>query len=184
MFDPRRPSALMRKSRVSNGSTRSRGTALKTSSKKIQVCSPTGSARHPPGIMHHGPSSPASEPAWKVLVLSSWLLLGRPTTRSPESNCTHFLEARLDLFWSEDWPALWSMVPAVCNVAPISRSTTKSGAEHRQPCVRKFATLARTGVTRFVLTDLRRLPTSMDWHLWVKPQCLPDALAIGELRVG
>ena len=38
---------------------------------------------------------------------------------------------RLYFFWSEDWPALWSMVAAECDVAPISRGTTKSAAEHR-----------------------------------------------------
>ena len=40
-------------------------------------------------IMHHG----RSEPAWKVLVLCSWLLLGRPATNASDSNCFHFLEA-------------------------------------------------------------------------------------------
>ena len=43
-------------------------------------------------IIHNNPTSPASESAWKVLVLSSWLLLGR-------SNCSHFLDARLELFF-------------------------------------------------------------------------------------
>ena len=52
------------------------------------------------------PSSLASESAWKVLVLSSWLLLGRPAVNASESNCAHSLEGRLALFWSEDWPAL------------------------------------------------------------------------------
>ena len=52
--------------------------------------------------VHHGPSSPAFQSAWKVLVLSSWLPLGRTAVNASESNCAHFLEARLDLFWSED----------------------------------------------------------------------------------
>ena len=51
-------------------------------------------------IMHHNPSSLASEPAWKALVLNSWLLLGRPAVNASESNCAHSLEARLDLFWA------------------------------------------------------------------------------------
>ena len=33
-------------------------------------------------ITDHGPSFLASEPAWKVLVLSSWLLLGRPAVNA------------------------------------------------------------------------------------------------------
>ena len=48
-------------------------------------------------ITFHGPSSLASEPAWKALVLSSWLLLGRPAVNASESNCAHFLDARLYL---------------------------------------------------------------------------------------
>ena len=27
---------------------------------------------------------------------------------SSESNCAHFLDARLELFWAEDWSALWA----------------------------------------------------------------------------
>ena len=42
-------------------------------------------------ITHHGPTSLASETAWKVLVRNSWLLLGRPAVNSSESNCAHFL---------------------------------------------------------------------------------------------
>ena len=49
-------------------------------------------------IVHNNPPSLASEPAWKVLVLSSWLLLGRPAVNASESNCAHFLDARLELF--------------------------------------------------------------------------------------
>ena len=49
-------------------------------------------------IIHNNPTSPASEPAWKALVLSSWLLLGRPAVNASESNCAHFLDARLELF--------------------------------------------------------------------------------------
>ena len=67
-------------------------------------------------IMDHGPSSPNSEPAWKVLILSSWLLLGRPAENASDANCASFLETRLDLFWAEDWPALWALVRAACAV--------------------------------------------------------------------
>ena len=50
-------------------------------------------------IVHNNPTSPASESAWKALVLSSWLLLGRPAVNASESNCAHFLDARLELFF-------------------------------------------------------------------------------------
>ena len=53
-------------------------------------------------ITYHGPSSHTSEPAWKALVLSSWLLLGHPAVNASGSNCAHILEARLGLFWAED----------------------------------------------------------------------------------
>ena len=48
--------------------------------------------------MHHGPSSLNSEPAWKVLILSSWLLLGRPAENASDANCASYLETRLNLF--------------------------------------------------------------------------------------
>ena len=38
-------------------------------------------------IVHNNPTSPASESAWKALVLSSWLHLGRPAVNASESNC-------------------------------------------------------------------------------------------------
>ena len=37
-------------------------------------------------ITHNSPSSPASESAWKALILSSWLLLGRPAVHASESS--------------------------------------------------------------------------------------------------
>ena len=42
-------------------------------------------------IIHNNPTSLASESAWKALVLSSWLLLGRPATHT---------------FWMRDWTSL------------------------------------------------------------------------------
>ena len=48
-------------------------------------------------ITHNSPTSPASESAWKALILSSWLLLGRPAVNASESSCAHFLDARLEL---------------------------------------------------------------------------------------
>ena len=62
-----------------------------------------------------------------------------------ESNCAHFLEARLDLFCAEDWPAPWAMVRAACDVASVSKSSRTSAAEQKQSRVRKVATLARPG---------------------------------------
>ena len=95
--------------------------------------------------MHHGPSYPFSESAWKILVLSRLLLLGRLVVSASESICAHFLEARLDLFWSEHWPALWAMVRAECDVAPVFSNSRKTAAEQKQSRARKVATLGRSG---------------------------------------
>ena len=73
-------------------------------------------------IVHNNPSSLASEPAWKALVPSSWLLLGRPAVDASESNCAYHLDARLELFWAEDWSAHWVMVRAECDVAPVQNA--------------------------------------------------------------
>ena len=91
------------------------------------------------------PSSPDYEPAWKVLILSSWLLLGRPAENASDANCANYMEARLDLFWSEDWPALWAMVRAECDVVTATQKRTKTKAERTETRIRKVATLARTG---------------------------------------
>ena len=94
-------------------------------------------------IIHNNPTSPASESAWKALVLSSWLLLGRPAVNASESNCAHFLDARLELFWAEDWSALWAMVRAECDVAPVQNTTRRTDKQQTQSRIRKVATLAR-----------------------------------------
>ena len=96
-------------------------------------------------IIHHDPSSPNSEPAWKVLILSSWLLLGRPAENASDANCASYLETRLDLFWSEDWPALWALVRDECDAAATAQTRSKTKAEQTETRIRKVATLARAG---------------------------------------
>ena len=78
-------------------------------------------------------------------MLSSWLLLGRPAVNASESNCAHFLDARLGLLWAEDWSALWTMVRAECDVAPVQNTTRRADKQQMQSRVRKVAALARTG---------------------------------------
>ena len=109
-------------------------------------------------IMHHGPSSPNSEPAWKVLILSSWLLLGRPAENASDANCANYMETRLDLFWSEEWPALWALVRAECDVATSTRKRTKTKAEQTETGIRKVATLARAGEKGRALAAARNAP--------------------------
>ena len=106
-------------------------------------------------ILHNEPSSPTSEPAWKVLLFSSWLLLGRPAENASDANCASFLETRLDLFWSEDWPALWALVRAERDVPAITQTRLRTKAETR---VRKVATLARAGEKGRALAAARNAP--------------------------
>ena len=109
-------------------------------------------------IIHNNPTSLASESAWKALVLSSWLLLGRPAVNASQSNCAHFLDARLELFWAEDWPARWTMVRAECDVAPVQNTTRRTDKQQMQSRVRKVATLARTGEKGRALIAARNAP--------------------------
>ena len=109
-------------------------------------------------IIHKNPTSLASESAWKALVLSSWLLLGRPAVNASESNCAHFLDARLELFWAEDWSALLAMVRADCDVAPVQNTTRRTDKQQMQSRVRKVATLARTGEKGRALAAARNAP--------------------------
>ena len=91
---------------TSNGSVRSHGTEIKDLRGTTYVQPPTRlrfalqQAQHAilRAILFNEHSSPMSEPAWKVLLLSSWLLLGRPAENASEANCASFLETRLDLF--------------------------------------------------------------------------------------
>ena len=94
-------------------------------------------------IIHSNLSSLASEPAWKALVLSGWLLLGRPGNKS-ESNCAHFLDARCELF-EADCSALRAMILAECDIAPVQDATRRTPTQQKQSRVRKVTTLARAG---------------------------------------
>ena len=71
--------------------------------------------------------------------------MARPAVNASESNCAHFLDARLELFWAEDWSALWAMVRAECDVAPVQNTTRRTDKQQMQSRVRKVATPARTG---------------------------------------
>ena len=83
---------------------------------------------------------------------------GRPAVNSSESNCAHFLDARLELFWAEDWSALWAMVRAECDVAPVQNTTRRTEKQQMQSRVRKVATLARTGEKGRALAAARNAP--------------------------
>ena len=148
LFDEKRLSAWMKKSWTSSGFEHVSWDSIKDLRGTTYVQPPTRfrfalqQAQHAilRAIIHNNPTSLASESAWKALVLSSWLLLGRPAVNTSESNC-----ARLELFWAEDWSALWAIVRAKCDVAPVQNSTRRSDKQQIQSRFRKVATLARTG---------------------------------------
>ena len=153
-----------KRSWTSSCSTRSHGKASRTFGGRRMFSHRQGSSlpcnklSTPSSVLHthHGPSSLAPEPAWKVLV--RWLLLGRPVVNSLEYNCAHFVEARLELFWAEEWPALWAMVRAECDVALVFSATRRSATDQKQSRIRKVATLARSGERGRALAAARNAP--------------------------
>ena len=100
---------------------------------------------------------PRNQPR-KALILSSWLLLGRPALNASESSCAQFLDARLELLWAEDWSALWAMVSAECDVAPVQNSVRRTEKQQTQSRIRKVATLARAGEKGKALAAARNAP--------------------------
>ena len=61
-------------------------------------------------------------------------------------------------FWAEDWSALWAMVRAECDVAPVQNTTRRTDKQQMQSRVRKVATLARTGEKGRALAAARNAP--------------------------
>ena len=64
----------------------------------------------------------------------------------------------LDIFWSEDWPALWALVRADCDVASVVQARSKIQAEQTETSVRKVETLARAGEKERALAAARNAP--------------------------
>ena len=62
------------------------------------------------------------------------------------------------LFWSENWPALWALVRAECDVAATTRTRVKTKAEQTETRIRKVATLAGAGEKGRALAAARNDP--------------------------
>ena len=120
---------------------------------KVQVCVAASSTCHP--TWHH-----SQQPFLTGIRVSleSWLLLGRPAVNASETNCAHFLDARLELFWAEDGSALWAMVRAECDIAPVQDATRRTALQQKQSQRRKVATLARAGEKGRALAAARNAP--------------------------
>ena len=76
----------------------------------------------------------------------------------PRTILSHFLDARLELFWAENWSALWAMVRAECDVAPVQNTTRRTDKQQMQSRVRKVTALARSGEKGRALAAARNAP--------------------------
>ena len=76
------------------------------------------------------------------------------------------LRATVHTFWmhdwnsigAEDWSALWAMVRAECDIAPVQDATRRTATQQEQSRVRKVATLARAGEKGRALAAARNAP--------------------------
>ena len=59
---------------------------------------------------------------------------------------------------AEDWSARWAMVRAECDIAPVQNATRGTDTQQKPSCVRKVATLARTGEKGRALAAARNAP--------------------------
>ena len=103
-----------------------------------------------PNTPFYEPSFTTTLPHWhqsqpgKRLFSAAGSFLGQFAVNASESNCAHFLDARLELFWAEDWSALRATVRAECDIAPVQNATRR--------------TLARTGEKGRALAAARNAP--------------------------
>ena len=126
-------------------------------SHEVQVCVAASPTRHSPS--HHSQQPHLS--GLRVSLESAGAQQQAPsgtTVNASESNCAHFLDARLELFWAEDWSALWAMVRAECDVDPVQNTTRRTDKQQMQSSVRKVATVARTGENGRALAAARNAP--------------------------
>ena len=146
LLDVKRPYDWTRKPRTSSGSTRLRGITSRTFAAP-RLCS----HRQGSSLLDNKRSTPFSVPSHDMVhphlhwnqrerlscstAGSSWDV---PAVNASESNCAHFLEARLDLFWAEDWPALWAMVRAECDVTPIFSTRRRTTTEQNSHASAKW----------------------------------------------
>ena len=136
---------------TSSGSNMLHGTASKTcvaqrtsnlTSHEVQIFVAASPTRHSPSHHAQQPNlSGPGKPGWCIAAGSSWDHLQSMPLRATVQN----LDARMELFWAEDWSAVWAMVRAECDVAPVQNTTCRTEKQQMQSRIRKVATLARTG---------------------------------------
>lgn len=95
-------------------------------------------------ILNYETNTQECEHGWKLLVLSSWLLLGKLAGKDTAQNCAGHFDERLSLFWNEDWATLWGIIKGECGQA-LARANKQTEEERRNTQVKRVSTLARAG---------------------------------------
>ena len=132
----------------------------RTATTEIQVRTPASTTCHPP--CHRAARS--FLPSFRVSMEGSCaqplapLFFGRPFVIATESNCAHFLEARLDLFCPKTGRHSGPWFSLNATLLPVFSNSRKSAAEQKQSRVRKVATLAQSGERGRALAAARNAP--------------------------
>lgn len=108
-------------------------------------------------ILHDETNTQECENGWKLLVLSSWLLLGKPSGKGTEQKCAGHLDERLSLFWSEVWATLWGIIKGECGQA-LARPNKQTEEERSNAKVKRVSTLARAGERGLALAATSQTP--------------------------
>ena len=107
-------------------------------------------------IAMNEPMSLANECGWKLLILSSRLLLGHPED-SRERTCAELLEERLELFWAQQWQELWNQITMETEPKPTIKKQPTPDKKLKAKAM-KVSTLTRAGEKGRALAAVRQKP--------------------------
>ena len=150
-LDVKRLFAWMKRSWTSSGLNTSHGTASKTYVARRMSNLPRGSGLRcsKPNMPFFEPSFTTTPPHWRQSQLGKrWCSAAGSSWDDLQSTP---LIATAHTFWMRDWSsfglrsALWAMVRAECDVAPVQNTTRRTDKQQMQSRVREVATQARTG---------------------------------------
>ena len=120
-------------------------------------------------IIHSNPSSIGIRAS---LESSRAQQLASPGTTCKRVRGAHFVDARLELFWADDWSAHWAMVRAECDIAPVQDATRRTPTQQKHSRVRKVATAARAGEKGRALAAARNAPVPVTEQIVQEIKCL------------
>ena len=107
-----------------------RGTTYVPPHHKVQVCFTASSTCHSSSHHSQQPFLIDIRVRWESVCAQQLAPSGTTSVNASESNCGHFLDARLELFfWAEDWSALWAMVRAECDISAECDTQNRHAAE-------------------------------------------------------